>query len=145
MRKGLLKMAQKPTKNKGGRPTIMTPAVIEKLEYAFSLGCTDIEACLHADIAVQTLYKYQDREPKFLERKNALKSSPIFLARESVLKGLKDDPDLALKFLERRKKDEFSTKIENDHRVEMVKPILGGQSNKELSKSNDELPSNSSH
>lgn len=96
------------------RPTVMTPEVIDKLEYAFSLGCSDNEACLHAGIAVQTLYKYQEREPAFLERKLLLKDSPIFLARQTVLKGIQRDPDLALKFLERRKKDEFSTKTESD-------------------------------
>ena len=107
------------------RPTVMTPGVIEKLEYAFSLGCSDNEACLHANIAPATLYKYQDENPKFTERKHLLKDSPIFLARQSVLKGIKSDPDLALKFLERRKKDEFSTKTENDIRVkELPKPIM---------------------
>ena len=106
------------------RPTVMTKEVIEKLEYAFSLGCTDIEACLHADIAEKTLYLYQEKHPEFIQRKNALKESPIFLARQSVLKGLKEDPDLALKFLERRKKDEFSTKTENATRIIMPTPIL---------------------
>lgn len=107
-----------------GRPTSMTTEVIDKLEYAFSLGCSDNEACLHAGIAPATLYKYQEENPKFTERKHLLKDSPIFLARQSVLKGLKDDPDLALKFLERRKKDEFSTKTENETKLILPQPIL---------------------
>ncbi len=110
------------------RPTIMTKDVIDKLEYAFSLGCSDNEACLHADIAIQTLYKYQERTPQFLERKHKLKDSPIFIARQSVIKGMKNDPDLALKFLERRKKNEFSTKTESDVNVHLPQPILGGKS-----------------
>lgn len=95
-----------------GRPSVMTPEVIDKLEYAFSLGCSDNEACLHADIAPATLYKYQEANPDFTERKQQLKESPIFLARETVIKGIKRDPDLALKFLERRKKEEFSPRSE---------------------------------
>ena len=114
------------------RPTIMTQQVIDKLEYAFSLGCSDNEACLHAGIAPKTLYNYQERNPEFLQRKQLLKDSPIFLARQSVLKGLKDDPDLALKFLERRKKDEFSTKSETDHNIILPKPILGGEAVKRI-------------
>lgn len=106
------------------RPTVMTQEVIDKLEYAFSMGCSDIEACLHADISPATLYNHQEKHPEFLERKEALKSSPIFIARESVLKGLKSNPDLALKFLERRKKDEFSTKTEQDLNVKEIPPLL---------------------
>lgn len=115
------------------RPTVMTDDIIDKLEYAFSLGCSDNEACLHAGIAPATLYKYQEDNPKFTERKHLLKESPILLARQSVLKGLKDNPDLALKFLERRKKDEFSTKVENEHKItELPKPLLGGETTKQI-------------
>lgn len=111
------------------RPTIMTPEVIAKLEEAFSWGCTDIEACLHANIAVQTLYKYQERVPKFIERKNALKENPVMLARKSVVKQLQRDGKLAMDYLSRKRKDEFSTKSETDLRVkELPKPILGGDS-----------------
>lgn len=114
-----------------GRPTVMTPELIAKLEYAFSLGCTDNEACFHADIAPATLYKYQDQNPAFTERKHLLKDSPIFLARQSVLRGLKDSPELALKFLERKKKDEFSLRSEltGADGKDLPTPILGGATN----------------
>ena len=101
-------------KKKPGRRTIMTQEVIDKLEYAFALGCTDNEACLHAGISPATLYNHQERDPKFLERKDLLKSKPIFLARETVLRGVKENPDIALRFLERKKKDEFSLRTETD-------------------------------
>ena len=94
-------------KNKGGRPTKMTPETIRKLEQAFSLGCTDLEACLFADIGKSTLYDYQEENPEFAERKARLKENPVLLARKSVVEALEGDPDLALKFLERKKKDEF--------------------------------------
>lgn len=111
------------------RPTIMKPDVIAKLEEAFAWGCSDVEACLWADIAPATLYKYQEKHPEFTERKAELKETPIMLARKTVIKGVKVNPDLALKFLERKKKDEFSTKTETDLSVkELPKPILGGQS-----------------
>lgn len=94
------------------RPTIMTDELVNKLEYAFALGCTDEEACFYADISKQTLYNYQDKHPGFVDRKEALKSRPIFVARETLLRGLARDPDLALKMLERKKKDEFSLRSE---------------------------------
>lgn len=101
-------------KHPGGRPTIMTPDTVQKLEYAFALGCSDEEACFYANIVKQTLYSYQKKHPEFVDRKEALKTRPIFLARETLVKGIQNDPDLALKMLERKRKNEFSTRAETD-------------------------------
>lgn len=95
-----------------GRPTKMTEPTIKKLEEAFAIGATDAEACFYADISHETLYTYQDKNPGFLERKRALKERPVLLARQSVIKGMESDPNLALKYLERRKKDEFGLRHE---------------------------------
>lgn len=114
------------------RPTIMTKEVIDKLEEAFALGCTDLEATLYADIAPATLYKFQEKNPEFVERKSQLKETPILKARASVIKSLESNPELAMKFLERRKKDEFSLRQENDITVHKPIPILGGVSVKQL-------------
>lgn len=110
------------------RPTVMTPEVIAKLEEAFAWGCTDREACLWADIAEPTLYLYQEKHPEFIDRKAALKETPVMLSRKAILQAIKKgNPVTALAYLERKKKDEFSTRTENDIRVkELPKPILGG-------------------
>lgn len=100
----------------GGRPTKMTPATIKKLEEAFLMGCSDLEACLFADITHQTLYTYQGKHPEFLERKKVLKENPVMVARQSVLKDMREDGSLALKYLERKKKSEFGLRTE--HAVE---------------------------
>lgn len=94
------------------RPTVMTPEVIAKLEEAFAWGCSDVEACLWADIAPKTLYVYQEKKPEFVQRKEQLKETPIMLARKSVLRGIKNNPELALKLLERKKKAEYSLRQE---------------------------------
>lgn len=107
------------------RPTKRTPELIGKLEYAFTIGASINEACFYAGIHKDTYYDWVKKEPELSDRFEALRESPIFVARESVMKGVKRDPDLALKFLERKKKDEFSTKTENDIRVkELPKPIM---------------------
>lgn len=108
------------------RPTVMTPEVIAKLEEAFAWGCTDREACLWAGIAVSTLQLFQDNNPKFIERKEALKDTVILKSRKSVHdRVLKGDVDTSKWVLERKKKDEYSTKTENDVRVkELPKPIM---------------------
>lgn len=101
----------------GGRPTVMTEEVLRKLEEAFLLGCSDREACLMADIAPVTLYEYQKLNPEYVERKESLKENPILIARTTVVNGLRSDADLSMKFLERKKKDEFSpsSTINNTH------------------------------
>lgn len=122
----------------------MTEQVIAKLEEAFAWGCTDIEACLWADIAVQTLYKYQEKNPGFVERKASLKETPILEARKSVVTRLGRDPKLAMDYLSRKKKDEFSQRSEltgKDGEDLLPKPILGGATQK----GGDAIPANNSN
>lgn len=108
-----------------GRPTVMTPEVILKLEEAFAWGCSDIEACFYAGISKSPFYEYQEAHPEFKDRKEELKSKPILQIRRTVLRGIiggpaqydakgklivhpvPPDPDLGLKYLERVKPDEF--------------------------------------
>ena len=97
-----------------GRPTIMTENIVNKLEEAFLLGCTDLEACLFADISKQTLYNYQDKNPEFVDRKEMLKENPVFLARKSVIGSFEEDGKLAMDYLKNKKSDEFSTKQKNE-------------------------------
>lgn len=93
----------------------MTELTVKKLEEAFAFGASDKEACFYADISHQTLYNYQENNPEFVERKEALKQRPILLARQSVVRGLEGNPELALKFLERKLKKEFGTRQEIEH------------------------------
>lgn len=95
-----------------GRPTIMTPEIVAKLEEAFLWGCSDLEACLHARIGKSTLYNYQNVNPEFVERKEQLKKNPTLRARKCVFDGIESDSDLSLRYLERKERDEFSTKNE---------------------------------
>lgn len=90
----------------------MTPEVLQKLEEAFAWDCTDAEACFYANISPATLYNYQNEHPEFLDRKKELKQSPVLKARETVIRAMRNDPELALKYLERKKKDEFAPKTE---------------------------------
>lgn len=110
------KPAKKPAKKKDanpiGRPSNFTPETIAKLEQAFLLGCSDLEACFFAEVSKTALYNYQNAHPEFVERKELLKENPIFIARNSVVNGMQADPDLALKYLERKRKAEFSTRKE---------------------------------
>jgi len=95
-----------------GRPTVMTKDVLDKLEEVFALGGTDEEACLFADISKQTLYDYQKLHPEFVDRKEALKETPILLARRTAIAKLSDSYVNAMDFLSRKRKKEFSIRTE---------------------------------
>lgn len=63
----------------------MTPETIRKLEEAFLLGCTDLEACFCAGISHETLYEYIRKNPAFSDRKETLKKNPVFKARKKMM------------------------------------------------------------
>ena len=116
-------------KKSPGRHTIMTADVVNKLEMAFAKGCSDEDACDFAEISRQTLHNYQKKHPDFVYRKAKLKNSMIFKARGVIESALDEgDKDIAKWYLERKKKDEFSTRSENlmgnidetPFRIEMV-------------------------
>lgn len=97
-----------------GKPTVMTPETLSKLEIAWLQGATDLEACFYANIATATLYNYQNTHSEYLDRKQRLKESMALKARSLVLQALEEgDKDMAKWYLERKKKEEFSTKVEN--------------------------------
>jgi len=73
---------------KKGRPSIMTPKIIDKLREAFMMGCSDREACIYANIANQTLYNYQQEHPEFLEQKITYKTNPLLKARKTIFNNL---------------------------------------------------------
>lgn len=97
-----------------GRPTIFTEIALQKLNEAFAIGASDKEACFYADVSPSALYNYQERNPKFVERKEALKERPVLLARQTVVKALENDSDLAFKYLERKSRKEFATRVEQE-------------------------------
>ena len=107
------KNKKKRKKNLGGAPTVMTNDVLYLLDQAFMMGCSDKEACLYSGISKSTLYNYQQNNKQFVERKNLLKQNPALIARISLIKHMKNDGALALKFLERRRRKEFALRYED--------------------------------
>lgn len=113
---GTFKTGQAQNTNKNGtagRPKIIDQEILLKLEVAFCMGCTDEEACQFAGIGKSTLYLYQNEHPEFLEEKELWKENPTLKARAAVYMAMGTDSDLALKYLERKKKDEFSLRTEH--------------------------------
>lgn len=106
-----------------GRPTVMTDEVLQKLETAFLMGCTDSEACLAADIAPSTLYAYCKENQAFSERKETLKNNPVFLAKGIQLEALQDgDKSVALDLLKRKEGSKLNVGGQDDNPIRVDTP-----------------------
>lgn len=67
------------------------------------MGCTDLEACLAADISPRTLYNYQDANEEFVQRKETLKQNPTYLAKGIQFKELQEgNSSTAQKVIDRK-------------------------------------------
>lgn len=82
--------------------------VLQKLEQAWAVDGSDAEAAFFADISPAALCDYLKKHPKVSERKEALKNKPKFSAKVSVANALSSNPDLALKYLERRAPKDYA-------------------------------------
>ena len=101
-------------KNPEGRPTVMTPDVLAKLEDAFTNGFTDKMACLYAGISVDALYDYCKLNEKFSKRKELLKSSPDLAAQKELVQGIRGNVSQARWWAEHRM-PEFMPKTKVEH------------------------------
>lgn len=94
------------------------PVDIEKyltnIQPYLEVGCTLHEACLHAVTPYTTVIDYVNKDDEVRNKIERMQNVPILKARESLLGGIETSPELALKFLERKKKDEFSLRNETD-------------------------------
>jgi hypothetical protein len=107
-----------------GRPTVMTPETIAKLEQGFMAGLSDREASLYANIAPSTLYAYCAENLEFSERKELLKEQTKMWAKLNVDEGIrKGNSDISKWFLERRDPD-FKPKQETDNKGQVTINIV---------------------
>lgn len=121
----------------------MTPDTVQKLEEAFSWGCSDIEACLYADICRQTLYTYQKNNPGFLDRKQALKKHPTMKARRNISRSIEGgDEKVSQWYLENKEASEFSRlekrEVKGDPITKIDVHFIDGESEDKGDKSSQE-------
>jgi len=122
-----------PSKTGPKGPWQMTPEVIQKLEQAFAIDATVGEACFYADISTSTYYNWVGANPELLDKFERLRHKPILKARQTVVNAL-DDPDHAKWYLKNKKNTEFSERVENENKTEMVIKDYSKLSDEELDK-----------
>ena len=85
-------------------------SVVQLCRQAWSLGCPDCEAAALAGISPAALSDYLSKHPKIAEEKEQLLQKPFLAARNAMVKAMAGgDGDLALRYMERKKRKEFST------------------------------------
>lgn len=115
----------------GGRPQFNGKPyelVLQKLREAWAMGCPDCEAAALADISAASLSDFLKRNPQVAEEKSRLLENPFLIARKSITEGMKTSPELALKYMERKRRDEFSERkeivVDDKQRVEWSNAAL---------------------
>lgn len=94
-----------------GQKAKMTPEKVKELEWYFLYWMTDEEACLLWDISRQTLNAYCQSNEDWREKKELLKRKPLITAKVNIVDKIDwQDYDASKWYLERKGKDEFSTK-----------------------------------
>jgi hypothetical protein len=104
---------------------------LTKLESAFAIGATDIEACAFADITERQLYYYQEINPDFVSRKKMLKSKVFLMARKNVIdrvkyENAKDETDLEKLAMQPQNSWAY-LKSHSDEFADRVDPNLGAK------------------
>jgi hypothetical protein len=80
---------------------------------AIEAGAEIYEACVYSKIKSKEYIAHCNANPGWAEEIAKLNILPIVEGRISLRKGVKCSPSLALKYLERKKKDEFSLRQEH--------------------------------
>lgn len=93
------------------KPVKLDNETVKKIEEALAMDCSIGEVCLYANITRQTYYNWVNSFPELKERFDNLRANPVLKARTTVYNNL-DDKELALKYLERKNKKEFSLRTE---------------------------------
>jgi len=103
------------------------PEVREKFKVASRLNANLNASCSYAGITEKTYYNYINEYPEFLQEIENFRNEPYLRAVTSVVKNL-DDPEFALKYLERTARNEFARETNIVAQVEQTNKY------KELSK-----------
>jgi hypothetical protein len=110
--------------NEDGKYTKLTDETIKRLEEAFAMDCPVTEACLFANITTPTYYAWIKKNPSLELRFNALRETPFLVARNTINKAIKENPQYAFEYMKRKKKKEFGDAVDLTSDGEKIQPVL---------------------
>ena len=98
---------------KMGRPLALeNPETRANLLAAASFDMNVEAMCAYAGIDKATYYRYIKENPDFLNEITQKQTLPYQRAIQTIITKMEDDPHLAMKYLERKHKNEFSPRQE---------------------------------
>jgi hypothetical protein len=101
--------------NKVGRPTSITEDCLHKLREGFLRGYNNTLACVYADIAESTFYKYCEENKEFTEKKEQWKKAPVLKALNIINESLDaGDSNMAKFVVERRCREDWAVTSKQD-------------------------------
>lgn len=105
---------EKKIVNKVGRPPVGRDTLLRKLEPFLKVGYSLSKACIFAKVPIRTAYDYYQKDEDFRNEVDRLRNMVNILARQIIINSLqeKKDVNLALEWLDRMEKDEFSKRVE---------------------------------
>lgn len=107
-----------------GRPTVMIPEVIEKIEEELKNGATLAQASFLAGISLKTLYNYFSDNPEFKDRCELLQGLVSYRARINIKNKIEaGDIDTSKYWLDRKDKD-FKQKTDITSNDEPIQPLM---------------------
>lgn len=96
-----------------GRPSVLTPVAVGLLVAAFENGLTVNDACKYAGIGRDAYYEGLKKNTEFADKMHQAQAKLGFKAREVVAQQIFNGNErVAMWWLERRAKEEFSTRKE---------------------------------
>jgi hypothetical protein len=110
-----------PKKKKRGRPTLFTNEVLQKIRYYSANDITPYQMAPLLGLGVSTIYGYLENHADFSEEIEALRESTKVKAKIVIVDAIQDgDVKVAQWYLERKARDEYSTKIEQKQDITAV-------------------------
>lgn len=104
---------QQPKEETRGRKSALDDANTRALFLVAASFDMNTTACAaYAGISTQAYYNYIDAHPEFLDEVERNKQLPYQRAVQTVVEAIDKDPKIALAYLERRAKKEFSPRTE---------------------------------
>lgn len=95
-----------------GRKPVDIEKYLAKIKPFLEIDCSLNEACISAGVPYSTVQDYYAKNDEIRHKIDMYKLTPIVEAKKSAWEASKNNPDLALKLLERRRKDEYSPRSE---------------------------------
>lgn len=106
-------MQGRPAEKTNDAMTEFASETLQKLEAAFLQGMTNREACFLANISESLFYAVCKASPNLKERFEQLSENVKILAKRNLVEAInKGDVENSKWYLERKNKDEFSTRNE---------------------------------